>query len=110
MLGFVQVGREIVALQGRETSSSPVSACPGEKEAQCRPNQHCFVFFPVHETTLFCPKHVVSFKRKGAKMCQFLNQSSICVFFSFWSLVSNFFNQVPNWPSNFNIYTIKPLI
>jgi len=27
-----------------------------------------------------------------------------------WSLVSDFFNQVPNWPSNFNIYAIKPLI
>ena len=69
------------------------------------------VFFSVHETMSFCPKRVISFKRKGAKMCQFLNQSSICVlFFSFWSLVSNFFNQVPNWPSNFHIYTIKPLI
>jgi hypothetical protein len=30
--------------------------------------------------------------------------------FSVWSLVLNFFNQVPNCPSNFNIYTIKPLI
>jgi hypothetical protein len=25
-------------------------------------------------------------------------------------LVSDFFNQVPNWPLNFNIYAIKPLI
>jgi hypothetical protein len=100
----------MVALQGRETSSTPVSACPGEKKAQCRTKRHCFVFFSVHETTLFCSKRVVSFKRKGAKMCQFLNQSSICVLFPFWSLVLNFFNHVPNWPSNFNIYAIKPLI
>jgi hypothetical protein len=31
-------------------------------------------------------------------------------FFLFWSLVLDFFNQVPNWPLNFNIYAIKPLI
>jgi hypothetical protein len=30
--------------------------------------------------------------------------------FSFWSLVLDFFNQVPNWPSDFNIYAIQPLI
>jgi len=30
--------------------------------------------------------------------------------FPVWSLVSDFFNQVSNWPSNFNIYAIKPLI
>jgi hypothetical protein len=30
--------------------------------------------------------------------------------FPIWSLVLNFFNQAPNWPSNFNIYSIKPLI
>jgi hypothetical protein len=30
--------------------------------------------------------------------------------FSVWSLVLDFFNQVPNCPSNFNIYVIKPLI
>jgi len=39
------------------------------------------VFVSVHETVSFCPKLVVSFKRKGAKMCQFLNQSSICLLF-----------------------------
>ena len=104
------MGREIVALQGRETSSTPVSTCLREKGAQCHPKRHCFVFFYVHETTLFCPKCAVSFKRKGAKMCQFLNQSSICMLFPFWSLLLNFFNQVPDWPSNFNTYAIKPLI
>jgi len=27
-----------------------------------------------------------------------------------WSLVLDFFNQVPNWPTNFYTYAIKPLI
>jgi hypothetical protein len=59
-----------MALQGRKTSSSPASACPGEEEAQCRSKQHYFVLFyfyyflTVHETTPFCLKHVVSFKMK----------------------------------------------
>ena len=30
--------------------------------------------------------------------------------FPVWSLILDFFNQVPNYPSNFNIYAIKPLI
>jgi hypothetical protein len=30
--------------------------------------------------------------------------------FSVWSLVLDFFNEVPNCPSNFNIYAIKLLI
>jgi len=41
VLGFGQVGggeRKRVALQGRETSSFPASACPGE-------DVHCFVLF-----------------------------------------------------------------
>jgi hypothetical protein len=28
--------------------------------------------------------------------------------FPIWSLVLDFFNQVPNWPSNFNIYSVNP--
>jgi hypothetical protein len=31
------------ALQGRETSSSPASACAGEEEAQYRSKRYCFV-------------------------------------------------------------------
>jgi hypothetical protein len=30
--------------------------------------------------------------------------------FPVWSFVSDCFNQVPNWPPNFNNYAIKPLI
>jgi hypothetical protein len=32
----------------------------------------------------------------------------ISLSFPIWSLVLDFFNQVPNCPSNFNIYAIKP--
>jgi hypothetical protein len=34
----------------------------------------------------------------------------ISAHFFLWSLVLDLCNQVPNWPSNFNIYSIKPLI
>jgi hypothetical protein len=35
-----------VVLQGRESSSSPASTCPGEKEdPQCRFERHRFDFF-----------------------------------------------------------------
>jgi len=46
--GFMQVGkeREIVALQGRETSSFPASACPEEEEdPRCHSKRHRFGFF-----------------------------------------------------------------
>jgi len=36
--------------------------------------------------------------------------SSIYVSFLVWSLILDFFNQILKWPSNFNIYAIKPLI
>jgi len=46
--GFMQVGkeREIMALQGRETSSSPAFACQEEEEEPpCRSKRHHFGFF-----------------------------------------------------------------
>jgi len=47
--GFVQVGREIMVLQGRESSSSLASTCPGEKEGTlCRSKRHRFDFFLVN--------------------------------------------------------------
>jgi len=49
------------------------------------------------------------FKEKGAKIL-ILQINPICALFLFWSLILDFFNQVPNWPSHFNIYAIKPLI
>jgi hypothetical protein len=45
-----------------------------------------------------------------AKTRQISNQSFNLRAFSVWSLVLDFFNQVPNWSPNFNIYAIKPLI
>jgi hypothetical protein len=48
--------------------------------------------------------------KKGHQNTIFQNNPSIHALFSVWFLVSDFFNQVPNWPLNFNIYAIKPLI
>ena len=85
-----------MALQGRETSSSPVSTCPGEKEAQCCPNNIVSCFFLVHEMTLFCPKHVVSFKRKGAKMHVLIFESVLNLrAFSIWVLDFEFLQSSP---------------
>ena len=65
----------------------------------------------MHETMSFLPKRAVSFKPKLApKHVRFQISPSICVLFLFWSLVLDLFNQVLNWPLNFNIYAIKPLI
>jgi hypothetical protein len=46
----------------------------------------------------------------GAKTRQIQNQAFNLRAFSSWSLVLDFFNQVPNWLSDFNIYAIKSLI
>jgi hypothetical protein len=64
----------------------------------------------VNETALFFPKHAVSFKWKLAPKRVRFQISPSFLRFSVWSLVLDFFNQVSNWPSNFNIYAIKPLI
>jgi hypothetical protein len=49
------VEREGLALQGRETSSSPASACLGEEEdLRCHSKQHRFdLFLTIHETISF---------------------------------------------------------
>jgi len=65
-----------VALQGRETSSSPASVCLGDEEAQCRSKRHCFVlplslFFLKQSMTrhLFSPNMPFHLKGKGTKTC-----------------------------------------
>ena len=43
----------------------------------------CFFFLDMHETTSFCPKHVVSFKWKLTPKCvRFQVSPSICAVFS----------------------------
>ena len=70
-----------------------------------------FFFETVHETAPFYPKRAVSFKRKWRQSMSNLKlRFQFARVFSFWSLVSDFFNQVPNWPLDFNMYAIKPLI
>ena len=70
-----------------------------------------FFFETVHETAPFYPKGAVSFKRKWRQSMSNLKLGlQFARVFSFWSLVSDFFNQVPNWPPDFNMYAIKPLI
>jgi len=70
-----------------------------------------FFFETVHETAPFYPKRAVSFKRKWRQSMSNLKlRFQFARVFSFWSLVSDFFNQVPNWPPDFNMYAIKPLI
>ena len=87
------------------------SARPGEEAGLwCRSKRHRLLFLSLffssemHETTPFWPKHVVSFKWKLAP--KWVNLRA----FSLWSLVLDFFNRVPNWPPDFNMYAIKPLI
>jgi hypothetical protein len=70
-----------------------------------------FFFETVHETAPFYPKRAVSFKRKWRQSMSNLKlRLQFARVFSFWSLVLDFFNQVPNWPPDFNMYAIKPLI
>jgi len=75
-----------VALQGRETSSSPASAYIGEEEdPQCHSKRHrigfCLLLFLwiVHEM-LFWPKRAISFKRKWRQNVNFSNQSNLRAF------------------------------
>ena len=70
-----------------------------------------FFCWKMHEMASFFPQRAVSFKWELVPKCvNFQANPSICARFVFWSLVSDFFHQVPDWPSNFNIYAIKPLI
>jgi hypothetical protein len=84
-----------------------------KKKKQCLLKMTPFRFplffkWRMHETTSFFPKHAVSFKWKLAPKCvRFQVSPLICAIFSLVHVL-DFFNQVPNWSSNFNIYVIKP--
>jgi hypothetical protein len=103
--------------RGKQLLLPLFSACPGEEEGLwCRSKRHrllipLFFFETVHETAPFYPKRAVSFKRKWRQSMSNLKlRFQFARVFSFWSLVSDFFNQVSNWPPDFNMYAIKPLI
>ena len=54
------------ALQGRETYSSPASACAGEEEARCRSKWHCFVLFFLYFFFL-CRDPKMSYNKSNAQ-------------------------------------------
>jgi hypothetical protein len=102
--------------RGKKKNCLPLLHVQGkEKGEQCRSKRHCSaLFFFKYETASFRIKHVVSFKKKGAKTRQFPNQPLIifCLFqlhpfqfhshphfwppFPLWSLVSDLCNLTLN--------------
>ena len=97
--------------RGKNASSSPVLCASRGRSRLMVPFKTApfalslsFFSSEMHETAPFWPKRVISFKRKLAPKWVNLRV------FSLWSLVLDFFNRVPNWPPDFNMYAIKPLI